>query len=174
MLIAAKLTLKQRTFAELLAQGVDQMTAYAQAGYKVDAMTHDTHKAAAYRTVSNGNVKKYYDALRAAACEKAADRQSYTEEEWLKTQLELLSYAMGRKEVKKIVHEHDEVMINSRTKTVDVANALRIQEQLGKMLSLFVDRQEVTGDMTVTNLISELSTLHAESKNDSPLPKDNT
>ena len=117
-------------------------------------------------------MRAYYDSLLENAQEKAVEAVSYDKEDWMRTQMEILSISMGKQEVSKVITNEDGEK-KTTIKAVDLNSALKAQEQLGKSLALFIDKKELDGNMTVTNLIQELSKEAGESEDDSPLPKDN-
>lgn len=68
--MAAKLTDKQRKFAELVASGCEHWRAYRTA-YDAENMSCDSVHTEAYRTLRLPQVEQYLNELRSAACEYA-------------------------------------------------------------------------------------------------------
>ncbi|WNC71446.1 hypothetical protein RGQ13_15135 [Thalassotalea psychrophila] len=169
--LATKLNPKQKLFAELCAKGKIQSEAYELAGYKCDNSTQQTINNAAKRCMRNVPVKTYYKSLLESSSAKAFEELSYTKQDWLRNQFKLLELAFGDGQVHKVASFNGE-FIEAQVKETDLGAAIRIQEQLGKMLALFVDKSEIGGAMTITNLIAEISKEAGESTNDSPLPRD--
>jgi phage terminase small subunit len=169
--LSLKLNPKQKRFAELIAKGKKQVEAYIEAGYKTDSMKHKTIESAARRCMGNVSVKTYYSALQYESTERALNVISYTKQDWLRNELSILSLAMGDKPTKMSAVFQGEYF-QAELKSVDLSAALKAQEQLGKVLALFVDKKSVDGSITINNLIADISKEAAESPNDSPLPKD--
>lgn len=168
-----KLSAKQKLFAELCAKGETQPKAYALAGYKVDGSTQKTINNAATRCMANVGVKEYYNSLLEKSSVKAVEELSYSKQDWLRNQFRALKMAFGDELIKKVASFNGEFTQKELHET-DLGTVMRIQDQLGKMLALFVDKSEFKGDVTMTNLIAEISKEAAgDDTNDSPLPKDN-
>jgi hypothetical protein len=169
--LAAKLKPKQRRFVELLVEGKTQVAAYTVAGYKVEQMKPETVSRAASRCMANVQVKQYYLALNQEITTTVMNQLEYTKQDWLRTQLILLEMSIAKVDIQKTTSFLG-VLEQHTIKETNLSAALRIQEQLGKMLGLFTEDKNVENEGTTFNLIAQISKEAAEITNYSPLPKD--
>ncbi len=169
--LSLKLNAKQKLFAELVAKGRKQVEAYTEAGYQTASMKHKTIESAAKRCMRNVSVKAYYNALQSESVERVVKEIAYDKQDWLRNQLILLAIAMGEIPTKLTAVFQGE-FFQAELESVNLNAALKAQEQLGKMLGLFVDKKEIDGNVIINNLIADISQEAAENINDSPLPKD--
>ncbi len=171
--LATRLKPKQVKFANLYADGTRTLSeAYQDAGYKTDNMKPETLKRAAIRCMSNVHLKAYYDALVKESAELAVQQITYSKRQWMENQLATLEMAMGIRETLLACTYLGETKTTS-TKVVNLSAAIRAQEQLGKVLGLFVNKLDATENIRVNNLIAEISKEASSCPEDSPLPKDN-
>lgn len=165
--LAKKLTTKQRKFVELIIEGRTQTEAYKYAGYKVSSMKASTLSRAASRCMANVQVQQYYQSLQAKVTRETVKSLEYTKQDWLRNQLALLDMAMAKSEIYKVIPMLENLE-QYKVKETNLNAAIRIQDQLGKMLGMY-NQESLTKTF---NLISEISKEAANRNNDSPLPKE--
>lgn len=139
-MVMGKLTVKQQKFADLWIESGNGTQSYIDAGYK--AASRSVAEANARKLLANDSVKKYIaEKMEKLKSEKVADQQEILEF--------LTSVVRGEKTEQTLIGlgEGEQGITD-----IDVAANQRIKaaELLGKRYAMWTDKQEVSGDLSVT------------------------
>ncbi len=144
-----KLTPKQQKFALEYLDCGNASEAYRRA-YDCKGMSQKTIGRKAQEVLSNGAITAYLDERQNAAVEKAELSKAWVLERLMRN----ARICLGEEFIKLNVYSKKkeavvEVQVNER----DPSAANRALELLGKELKMFVDRQEVNGQLTILDFV---------------------
>jgi len=146
---AKKLTPKQEKFCQLYMELGNASEAYRGA-YNAGNMKAATVNRKATELMQNGTITARIAALQAGAAEKAELSKAWVLERLMRN----VRICMGEETIKlKVYSKTAGKVIEVEASDRDSTAANRALELLGKELKMFVDRQEVTGQLTIMDYV---------------------